>query len=287
MNPLFGRQLRLIVAGDDGSGIDLGRLSAKFEVTRDYDASISRAKVTIYNLSAETTASLASRYTRIRLEAGYKSRIGMIYDGEVRFAYPTKDGADRIVEIYSQSGAKSLDSTFVSASAVTGTDVRELVQIIAGQMGLAISSLDIPSAPIIGPRVLSGHGFLELDALARDFGFRWMVDNGEIRAERIPSLPSGRSIIVSRETGMIDTPLLHHRGVEFTTLLDPRLRPGERVEIRSAEPRLAATDTTFTAGQPYFPSLKGTRFSILRLLHIGETRGQTWYSRVFAIPEGT
>lgn len=287
MIPLFGRKLRMVVAGDDGKGIDLGRLASKFEVTRDYVGGIARAKITIVNLSPETTAKLAQQYTRIRLEAGYESRIGMIYDGEVRFAYPTKDGADRIVEIHSVAGAKSLDSSFVRAAPETGTDVRDVVSMIAAQMGLPIASLDIPSAPIIGARIMSGPGFLELDKLARDFRFRWMVDNGEIRIERIPAPSFGRSIVVSRETGMIDSPLLHHSGVEFTTLLDPRLRPGERVEVRSAAPRFTASDITFGTGQPFFPSLQGTRFAVMRLLHIGETRGQTWYSRVFAIPEGT
>lgn len=285
MLSLFNRKLRLIVAGNDGQGIDLGRLSCKFEVIRDYDAANASAKVTVYNLSTETTAAIQSKYTRIRMDAGYDQRSGMIFDGDVSYCTATRDGADRIVEIYAVSGLKSIDRSFVNATLQPGSDVRSAVSAIADSMGIPISEMNLAALPIVGKRVLAGQSVFEMDKLAKDYSFRWMVDNSAIRVQQVPVQAGGPAIVVSRETGMIDTPLLDPIGVEFTTLLDPRLSPGQRVEVRSEAPRLIAPDETFQFGDPVFPRLDRTRFSVWRLLHIGATRGQPWYSTAYAYAE--
>lgn len=128
---LFPRQMRLILTDEGGEGIDLGKLSAKFKISRSAAGAIGRAKISVFNLSDTTIAKLQGRYTKIRLDAGYPQRIGTIFEGEVRNSFTTKDGPDKITDIFASDSAFDYSNSFVSAKFPAGSSLKSIVQTVA------------------------------------------------------------------------------------------------------------------------------------------------------------
>ena len=95
------------------------------------------------------------------------------------------------------------------------------------------------------------------------------------------------AIVVNYQTGLVGSPISSRDALEFTALLNPALRPLGLVEVGSATgvavqaggEVLAATDLSGVL----FGLEPGT-FRISEVTHIGETRGQQWYSKVTCHP---
>lgn len=287
---LFPRQMRLVVADKEGEGVDLGRLSTKFEIRRTAEFSLATAKVTVFNLSAETIAKLSSKYTRIRLDAGYPQRIGTVFSGEVRNVFPTQDGPDKIVEIFAGDGAKDLENATVCLSFAAGMSLHGVLgQLIATMPNTSIGSLTLlTDRQIVGSFVLSGMTRLELNRLADSFGFRWSIQSGIFQAVDRGRSDGQPSLVVSRDTGMIGSPVASTTGVEVLTLLDPGLVPGRRISVVTAGAQVVQPGLSTLAIVPDFKvaGREFTEFDVLSVIHVGESRGQTWYTKAFAVPAG-
>lgn len=291
MPNLFPRKLSLVIADDDGNGVDLGRLSSRFLITRSADSAFARIRLTVFNLSADTVGRLSSRrYTQIRIDAGYPERFGTIFAGQVNFVYSTWQGADKVVEVYGRDGAEAQQTARASHTFESGTSVRAMVRAIVAQMPkVTIGSIDaVPETPIVGARTMSSMAQDALYQLGLDYGFVWQIVNGAFQAQERRRSPGGPALVVSRDTGMIGSPIASSSGIEVTTLLDPGLVPGRRVDVRTAGSLVAATDVTLQSAsdQLVIRGQQGGRFDIQRLQHVGESRGQLWYTKFFALPEG-
>lgn len=290
MPNLFPRKLRLVIADDDGNGIDIGKLSSRFQIARASESAFARARLTVWNLSADTVGRLSDRYTQIRIDAGYPDRFGTIFAGQIHFTYATWQGADKIVEVFAKDGGLAQETARASYTFKAGTSARAMVQaIVSGMPRISIGSIEaVPTTPIVGARTISGMAQEALYQLASDYGFRWQIVNGTFQAQAKKAPPGGPALVISRDTGLIGSPIASSSGVEVTTLLDPGLVPGRRVDIRTAGSLVAASDTTLQSAteQLKLRGQQGGRFDVQRLQHIGESRGQIWYTRFFGVPEG-
>lgn len=285
MPNLFPRKLRLEVVDDDGAGVNLGELSTRFEIDRSAQAAIGRAKIQVINLSKDTVARLEQKYTRIKLDAGYPQRSGTIFSGEIRNVFVTRDGPDRVVKIFAADGARGWENSTVNRTFAAGTPVRTVVSEVAATLGLPLGTTEfLTTEAIVGAYVASGMTRHYLDELADSYGFRWSIQGGTVEFLSTPrsgGTPTNAEIIVSRDTGMVDSPVATTLGLDFLTLLDPRIVPGRRVEVRTAG---AIVGVNSFAPDVRVIGEKGGVFQVSRLVHVGESRGQPWYTKAFAVP---
>ncbi len=293
MPNLFPRHCRLILADEGGEGVDLGRLSMKFEVSRStITPAPGFAKLTIINLSPQTIAKIEKKYTRIELEAGYAQRFGTIFKGDVAFLYVTKDGPDRLVEIFANDQRRDVEDSYFNGTLLAGMSLREAVATVAATFSRTpVGSLEtLTDQPLRSTLVASDMTVTVLEGLARDYGFRFVIDGGVAQFLDIGRPAGGPAILVSRETGMIESPQIQTSGIEFLSLLDPRLVPGRRIEVRTAGAQNVTSQESLRVAQPpaFFGQefARGGRFDVFSLVHVGETRGQTWYTRAFCVREG-
>ncbi len=289
MPALFPRQIRLVIADDEGTGIDLGRLSSKFEVSRAAQGALGKAKLTVYNLTDDTIGRMSDRYTRIRIDAGYPQRIGTIFSGEIRNVFPTRDGADKVVEIFAGDGARDHEQATVSLSFAAGVSLHEVIrQIAATFTSSALGSLAaLTDVKISGPLVLSGMARDALDMLAESYGFRWSIQGGILQVVDRGLHDGQPTLEVSRDTGMIDSPIASTAGIEVLTLLDAGLVPGRRINVTTAGARVGVPSGTLSVVPDFqIAGRRFTEFDVLRVVHVGESRGQPFYTKAFAVPAG-
>ena len=290
MTTLFRRQLRMIVADEKGEGVDLGRLSSKFQVSRTAKFALGTAKIAVFNLSADTINKLSGDYTRIRIDAGYTDRIATIFAGDIRNVFVTQDGPDKLTEIFAGDGALDYETARISETFASGTSLREVIrQLAATFKNTGLGPLTrLTDVSISGPYTASGMTRDVLNELSRSYGFRWSFLGGILQVVDKGSKDPQPAIEISRETGMIDSPFASVAGVEVLTLLDPRLSPGRRINVKSPVSRVVSPgdETLFKRGDFKVIGKEFNDFTILRTSHIGETRGQVWYTKAFGLPAG-
>lgn len=293
MPNLYPRHLKLVLAGDDGKQIDLGRLSCQFEVVRDSLGGLVRAKVRVYNLAPDTIAKVQKKFTRMRLDAGHAQRFGTIFEGDIQHAFTTRDGADRMTDIFAVSGASALRDATVQLSFPAGESLKNVVLQVAETFasvkdGPGIDSIQLPDTALVGSLTITGQTSIEMDRLSKSYDFRWAIDNNRVRVYGKKLLRGGEAIKIGPTTGLIASPTASSAGIEFTSLLDPRIQPWQLVEISTFGSSAGLPDEVLQFQDSSLPikGLTGGRFDIVSVVHVGESRGQPWYSTAFAFPQG-
>ncbi|MEZ4330429.1 MAG: hypothetical protein R3F35_01650 [Myxococcota bacterium] len=284
----FGRSLQLILASDDGDGIDIGDLSVDFTVTKTAGRALNRARIKVFNLSRDTIARIDRELRRVDLLAGYGDSLGMAFSGRISNFFVRQEGPDRICEIYAQDGLRDAQYARVNASLSGGT-LRDVVSLIALSFRDVSVDLDaVPDTPLgPGGGIYSKPSFDVLNDLARTHGFEWFIVDGQLRIFGPNDTDGSDAIGVNYETGLIGSPISSRNALEFTALLNPALRPlglvevtsATGVEVRENEEALAALDVS---GVLF--GLNGGLFRISEVTHLGETRGESWYSNVICHP---
>ena len=303
---LFKRKLRLIIQEATGAGLDLGSLACRFDVERVAN-SINRAKITVWNLSDTTLGLLTGRHRLVRLEVGYDDTLSTLFQGGIKNVFTTQEGPDRITEIFASDGGRDYSGSMVALSFSDGTDLHAIIQaVVASFTDVQMGSLrSVTNRSTFGARSEFGRTSWILDGLARSFGFNWSIQNGIFVAYDKGETSTAQIVTLSRETGMVGTPVASTTGLEVLTLINPEIRPGGLVNVVTAGARVAASIVTLATAAaqpvpvapplaptgPLSPNLRmvgqqGGVFSVYRVTHVGETRGQPWYSRVDCVPKG-
>lgn len=303
--PLFPRKLRLILDDNEGDAFDFGGLSVRFRVIQPSPRGIVRAHFAIFNLSPDTSARFLDRqrsdaappFKRLDVEAGYAQRSGVLFSGEITNVLERRDGPDKVTSFFARGAANARRYSFVNANFPAGSRLRTVVRAVAETFeGTSVGSLDaIEDQTLSGPWMFCEATRTALDKLARSFEFGWRIDQDVVTffstapGARPPSpLPP---IEISRETGMIGSPTWGTRGIQVVTLLHTAIRPGQLIRIRSAAPDVALSEG-FLAGAPITPRNReriqrlreGGVYEVRSVVHVGETRGQPWYSSIVAVP---
>ena len=83
-------------------------------------------------------------------------------------------------------------------------------------------------------QTLSGSSKDILDEFAKEYGFVWSIQDGEIvtTALNVP-LQSDQAVLITAATGMLGSPTITDLGVEVKTLLNPQLLPNTAFKIES------------------------------------------------------
>lgn len=286
----FGRKFDLILTSEEnGEGIELGDLSVVFSVTKTAGRELNRAKIEVYNLSLHTIARIAQELRRVDVIAGYEGAEGVIFAGNISNVFTRQEGPDRITEIFAIDGLRDLQNGIANASFAAGTSLRSVIETLAA--GLDEVKIDPAAVPdlIIGPgnTVISTGLHEALDDIADSYGLEWMITDHELRIFGPIVNDGSEAISIDSETGLIGSPVVSRDAMEFTCLLNPALRPLGTVEVSSRTgPQVQASEQLLAAGNltGVLFGLDGGQFTISEVVHVGETRGRTWYSRIRCHP---
>jgi len=235
------RTLLVTLGGSAGSkelgsqGTDDG-LKIDFTATKTLGSKQNTASVTIYNLALSTRNKLGKEFDKVTIQAGYRDGTrAVIFDGNIRDFENDIEGPEIKTTIECGDGDEGVNKGSVSETFKKGTKPKEIVEkLVKGLPGVQKGQIrgldDLPETK--RPLSVWGWTHRELDELGRTFGFYWSIQNGRFQAlKNDEALP--RTIIVSKETGMIGVPKVTDKGVSAVVLMEPDLLPGVTVDVRS------------------------------------------------------
>ncbi len=237
---LYGRKIVVDIAGLTITG---PRIS--LELSRQIDRSQDKGSVEIFNLSPEHAGRIEERGERIIVQAGYKDRAAIIFQGEVQRVIRKRERLSHITAIALGDlvrDRKVLSGTY-NRSWVGPASVREIaVDIISEGFGLLAGPLEaIPEEATFTNFYWAGSpAVAALDALLGSVGATWFERDGVVRVNRPGFCQTDAPILdVSPETGMIESPIRTDEGAEVRVFLEPRAVLGGAVEIRGSDTGIA------------------------------------------------
>lgn len=264
---LFDRTYRLVIGRGGQTGLEITENRIVFNISKTSEKTPNSSDFRIWGLRRETREQLERTGTRCVLYAGYVEQDGPLkmFEGEVTFAWTSFDGPEVVTKFELGEGVSSYRDTAVSLSYPGGAGSRQVLQDIAGQMGLG---LDVaPDAMLrTWQNGLSFHGPARhaLDRVTRATGLSWSIQGGAVQVTRAGGATARRAIVLAGDSGLIASPERERKGAQQTarvrnqdtqesvrvastskaydgwrtkSLLMPTILPGDpvKLESRSAE----------------------------------------------------
>ena len=82
---------------------------------------------------------------------------------------------------------------------------------------------------------------------------QWSVQDETLQVTKTGKPTDEAAILLNKETGLVDVPSKTDKGVQFSSLLQPRIRPGRRIKIESQAIKGEFTVTKVThRGESHF-----------------------------------
>jgi hypothetical protein len=249
-------------------------LRIKFDVKKSIFSNLNYCRVDISNLSQTTRNKITSDPSSlVRVKAGYVQNGGAINigQGNISNVIHSLQNPDIISTIYSKDGFNSIIDNNISLSFKANTSLKSVIDAIAKDLKLPIKYAEYNQ----NATFKNGYSYLgsipdALDQLGEQFRFKWSIQNGELMIIQNGGSNKNKSISLSANTGLIESPeliiktknldLLNKNEYKITALLQPQLEAGDLIEVKSKV-------------------LNGT-FIVKELNHLGDTRGNEWYTKI-------
>lgn len=272
------RSVSLIVNSDTGKALDLSGLRISFSVTKGDFSSPNHAEISVYNLSDETAAKIRKEYKEIILSAGYNDGLGLIFRGNIRRYWIggqwgldyDKTPTDNIMTFSCLDGDSQLQKSFVCMSMKSGATqedtLNELEKALKENGIFEGQKTELPKGETL-PRgkVLFGNASDLLTDYSRNVSASWSIQDGRLVVLSSRKLLPTEEMVFSAENGLIGMPKRSDRMIEFSTLLENRLRIGSNVRVK---------------GVQGFYEIAGR---VVTIEHKGDTHGPEWVTNVRAL----
>jgi hypothetical protein len=308
------RQIKLTVYGDgksDSSGLDLSQMRVNFSVRKTNYASPNLLKARVYNLSkppGPNTVGKVKQYKRVQLAAGYlgENSLTMIFDGTVLLYIVGKENpVDSYVEILAGDADPALNHGFAALNWPAGSTPSQRTKDKLNAAKIPVGEVQPAKGEQKSIRAQSYIGMvdkgvrIETNATQSDF---WM-DDGKAYVIPWSGYRKGEIVELSPATGLVGIPKVTPNGIEALCLLNPKLRLGGLVHIKtdllSDVPFVPGSKEAF-AGPSFTPSAEGGAnftyaaaavnpegyYKIMLLDHYGDTRGNEWNSAITGVASG-
>lgn len=267
MGELFGRVARVTVGTLRVSG-----LRVTFKVSKGVSSEPNTMDLSLYNLSETSRAKLRDTSVPVILEAGYRSNAMQLFSGDARTIQHQRRGPDIITRVQCGDGERAYATARTSASFAPGAQLVDVMRQLKDDMGVnagnamaRVAEGDFAGAVDQFVHGLSLHGKTSdcMTQVVGAAGLTWSIQDDALQVLAPGEPTMDEAVVLSSSTGLVGSPEIGEEGaVKFTSLLQPALRPGRRVDLRAQE-------------------LRGM-FRVERVTHNGDTHGGQWQSEVEA-----
>jgi hypothetical protein len=277
------------------------------------------AEIRIYNLSDTTAANVIAEFDTVQLQAGYQSgHFGTIFQGQIKqYKRGRESAVDSYLDIFAADGDLALHYSLMGngqgRTLPAGSSFADVQRSIANDLvsgsGGTVTQGQITQPTVGGvlPRSVVQYGMAvdEAREYARTTGTTWSIQNGQLQVMSSTAYKPGDRVVINSGTGMIGAPEVTQDGIYVTCLLNPNLYvrglvqldnrslnqyflPGGQPiagQLPSFGPQgeaVGPTSQRFGVGPPQFfasTAWDGV-YMIICIDHIGDTRGQPWYSQI-------
>jgi hypothetical protein len=290
------RQFSLVVADANGKGLDLSALRCSFTTRRGDFQNPNSCNVRVYNLSDNTASLIQGEFSQLALQAGYNGNLGKIFGGTIKQVRKGRvDAKDSYVDITAADGDEAYNfapCAFTLAAGTTPIDSAQalIASLVKGSITQQLSPpTAVPTLPTAGRvrgRVFYGMTRDELRDYCKAYGLQWSIQDGVITFIPLTGYLAGPIPVLTPSTGIVGVPEQTQNGIEITTLLDPSIKIGQLIQLKSTVVNLYqySLDTQSQGVnlglQAQIKTNADGLYYVMVATHDGDTRGQNWYTHL-------
>ncbi len=209
-------------------------LRVTFSLEKKAESAPNKGTITLYNLNPKTRAAIGLGWT-VRLRCGYDDLVDTVFIGKVGIVNHNREGPDVATAMQVTEGFRALLETPFQKSYPPKTHVAQVLQDIAKQMDVKVGVVrDIPDTTY--PKGLSlSHGCRDaLDVVLKPLKMEASISNERLNILPLDKPFGTRALVIGKDSGLINTPTVEKREVNFDALLIPQLTaPGQLVQIKT------------------------------------------------------
>lgn len=286
----YGRTCKLIVSGNDGTGLDLSELRIKFVVKRSDTMTPNVADIRVYNLEEQTAIRIRKEFTKVTLQAGYQGNYGVIFQGNIKQVIVGRESAtDTFIDIVAGDGDRAYNFAVVNATIAKGSTQTDQVNAAIGAMtpkGVTAGHLsDMPTSQLPRGKAMFGNARNYLRDAAQTTQSSWSIQDEKVTFVAKKAYLPGERVVLTSKTGMVGTPQQTNEGVNVKCLLNPNIKIASRIQIDNAsiarfKINLAVPNSAANIPAPL--TADGVYY-VLVVEHAGDTRGVEWYSSLICL----
>ena len=276
MNRLFDREYALTF-GTGVTGKKITGLNVSFNIVHQQGAP-NTAEISVINLSEETRRKLSEDDDggdlplRVQFEAGYVGSVALLFRGRVRRngVISKRNDVDWITEINCGDGEAERRRSNVAITFRPKAKVTDVLKQLVDATGLDPGNLvaKVQEQGFSGTLSEFARGLTvmgntddQIQRISKSLGLRADIQDGAYTAYPRNGAGVDVGVIVSPETGLVDSPELGDKGtIRARSLLQPTLRPGHQISLQSEQ-------------------FNG-RYRVEKATHSGTFRGNDWYTQL-------
>lgn len=293
------RDVKLTFSEGSGAAIDISDLRIQFQVRQKTQQHPDHMYVRVTNLSDQTAMGWfkVGKGAKAQLEAGYRNRVGKIFDGQVMQMRIGKEpnGVDKYFDCMATSSQTAYGFARLNKTLAAGYTYKDVVDLATQELqkaGIRIGHIGQLSQTKF-PRAGSFYGLVRdtLRDVAQANKMTWTIFNNELQMVKVDGYLPGTAKVLNSSTGMIGMPEMTLDGIVVKMLLDPGMKVGQQVQIneRSIQ-KLQATptftnDTSLQESQMPAISPDGL-YKVWIVDHDGDTKGTEWYTTILCTAVG-
>jgi hypothetical protein len=302
------------------AGPDLNNsLRIRFTTTFQFTTTPASLKARIYNLSPQTVSKIlalagqngpgvgavpiASR-AQVVLKAGYQGKIGLVFTGQIyQMRIGKERNTDSYLDIFAADGDFAHNWSICAFSVDKGYTQQDLWKKATGTMtawGVQPSAppSGLPTTPSPRGKVVMSMTREALNDLGDTNNFTWNIVNNQVVGVPKYTWLDTEAIEINSSSGMIGVPEQTEVGVSVSTLLNADIRWGTLIHLNASDiARFVQGTGTATAQQAALsPNIsQATRggflppfnadgyYVVLQATHVGDTRGNEWYTHMVCL----
>lgn len=282
----FMRKCTLLVSDRSGDGFDLSLLRIKFIVKRSDTQTPNTAEIRVYNLEEQTAHRIKKEFSKVILQGGYESNFGVIFAGNIKQVLEGREnGTDTFIDIIAGDGDLSYNFGIVNATIAAGSSQKDQIEKAVGAMnsvgGVTSGNIsNLPETKLPRGKVMYGMARDYLKQSADSSDQTWSIQDGKVQFVPLTSYLPSEAVVLTAKTGLVGVPQQTNEGVNLKCLLNPVIKIGGRVQLNNkdiARLKIDQANPTSPANVPAPITADGVYY-VLVIEHVGDTRGNEWYS---------
>ncbi|MBN6711149.1 hypothetical protein JFL47_07885 [Haemophilus haemoglobinophilus] len=262
----FGRQWQVAISNDSETLI-IDSLRVAFEIDKTINDKPNPATFQIWNLNRNHINQLLSQsFKKIALSVGYQT-LRQIYVGEITKVKVKRDNLDFILFLECSDGHQAYTQSMAQTTLKSGATDEDIIKSLQQTMPtVQAGTIDVPNKrKLPRGRVLNGDSREIISKIAKNNNADWSIQDGNLVFLPRDKVLGDEVVLLSQETGMINSPEQTDDGLELSCLLNPALQIGGLVEVRSI--------------LDYFNG----QYKIVKLSHQGDGLGGDWVSKLTVV----
>jgi hypothetical protein len=300
----FIRRASLVVASSNTT-IDLSDFRFTFKISAADVESPNNAAIRVYNLDPDTLNQVVAEFQSVIVQGGYaqSDQYGIIFTGTIKqFRKGRESATDTYLDILAGDADTAYNWSLISTPLAKGSTPQQQIAALSAAMNLPVDQSALKQSfggTLQNPRgkVLFGMARNAFRGLAERLSCSWSIQQGVIQIIPYNGYLLDQPVVLGETSGVIGIPEATNEGIKIKVLLNPLIKPGQRVQIANAlinqtlfnksqfnQQGTSGIPFNQRAGLQFFADTgKDGMYRAFSVEHEGDTRGHSWYTELICL----